>query len=31
MSIVKSEKNSISIDKDHILDIKTVQSIAIKI
>ena len=31
MSIVKSEKNDLKIDPDHILDIKTVQSIAIKI
>ena len=31
MSIVKSEKNDLKIDPNHILDIKTVQSIAIKI
>ena len=31
MSIVNVKKNDIKIDPDHILDIKTVQSIAIKI
>ena len=31
MSIIEKVKDNISINKDHILDIKTVQSIAIKI
>lgn len=31
MSIIQSENNKLKIDSDHILDIKTVQSIAIKI